>query len=154
LLVYRALSLGRVSIVAPIASTEGAGAAVLAVALGESLPGSTALLLGVIALGVFLAAAEQAADPASGPRLDPAHNREAALYAIAAAAPFSIALALSGRLGADGVPPSWVMLVSRAIGCLVIALPLVATKRFQLTRRAVPLVVLSGVLEVFGNVVY
>src|SRR6185312_7145159 len=74
LLAYRALSIGRVSIVAPITSTEGAIAALLAVALGDSLAGTTALVLGAIALGVVLAAAERAADPAAGPRLDPGHN--------------------------------------------------------------------------------
>jgi len=154
LLVYRALSIGRVSIVAPITSTEGGGAALLAVALGESLAGTTAVILAVIAFGVVLAAAERAADPASGPRLDPGHNRQAAIYAVAAAATFSIGLVLAGRLGAGGVPPAWVMLVSRTVGLTVIVLPLVVTRRFRLTRRALPLVILAGVLEVFGGGVY
>jgi drug/metabolite transporter (DMT)-like permease len=154
LLVYRALSIGRVSIVAPITSTEGAGAALLSVVLGETLAGSTALILAAIALGVVLAAAERAADPASGPRLDPGHNRQAALYAIAAAATFSIGLVLAGRLGADGVPPAWVMLVSRTVGLAVIVLPLVLARRFRLTRRALPLVIIAGLLEVFGGAIY
>ncbi len=59
---YAALSIGRVSIVAPIVATEGALAALLSVALGEPLAASTALLLAVIALGVVLAAAERSAD--------------------------------------------------------------------------------------------
>ena len=109
LLAYRALSIGRVSIVAPITSTEGAAAALLSVAFGEAMAGTTALILGAIALGVVFAAAERAADPTTGPRLDPAHNRQAALFAIAAAATFSIGLVLAGRLGAEGVPPAWVM---------------------------------------------
>ena len=154
LLAYRALSIGRVSIVAPITSTEGAGAALLSVALGESLAGTTALILGVVALGVVLAAAERAADPRSGPRLDPGHNRRAALYALAAAATFSIGLVLAGRLGAQGVPPAWVMIVSRTVGLTVIVLPLVITRRFRLTRAALPLVIVSGLLEVFGGGIY
>jgi len=154
LLAYRALSIGRVSIVAPITSTEGAGAALLSIALGESLAGTTALILGAIVLGVVLAAAERAADPVSGPRLDPGHNREAALFAIAAAATFSIGLVLGGRLGAEGVPPAWVMIVSRTVGLTVIVLPLVVTRRFRLTRAALPLVIVSGVLEVFGGGIY
>ena len=154
LLAYRALSIGRVSIVAPITSTEGAGAALLSVVLGDSLAGTTALLLAAIALGVVLAAAERAADPDSGPRLDPGHNREAALFAIAAAATFSIGLVLAGRLGAAGMPPAWVMLVSRTVGLTVIVLPLVLTQRFRLTRRALPLVIVAGVLEVFGGGIY
>ena len=154
LLAYRALSIGRVSIVAPITSTEGAGAALLSVALGESLADSTALILGVVALGVVLAAAERAADPRSGPRLDPGHNRKAALFALAAAATFSIGLVLAGRLGAEGVPPAWVMIVSRTVGLTVIVLPLVITRRFRLTRAALPLVIVSGLLEVFGGGIY
>ena len=154
LLAYRALSIGRVSIVAPITSTEGAAAALLAVALGDSLAGTTALILAVIALGVVLAAAERAADPTSGPRLDPGQNRQAAIYALAAAATFSIGLVLAGRLGAGGMPPAWVMLVSRIVGLTVIVLPLVLTRRFRLTRAALPLVIVAGVLEVFGGGVY
>ena len=154
LLAYRALSIGRVSIVAPITSTEGAIAALLAVALGDSLAGTTALILAVIVLGVVLAAAERAAGPASGPRLDPGHNRQAAILALAAAATFSIGLVLAGRLGAGGMPPAWVMLVSRTVGLTVIVLPLLITRRFRLTRAALPLVVLAGVLEVFGGGVY
>ena len=154
LLAYRALSIGRVSIVAPITSTEGGGAALLAVALGESLAGTTAVLLAIIALGVVLAAAERSADPASGPRLDPGRNRKAALYALAAAATFSIGLVLAGRLGAAGMPPAWVMIASRTVGLTVIVLPLVVMRRFRLTRRALPLVVVAGLLEVFGGGVY
>jgi drug/metabolite transporter (DMT)-like permease len=154
LLAYRALSIGRVSIVAPITSTEGAIAALLAVALGDSLAGTTALILAVIVLGVVLAAAERAADPASGPRLDPGHNRQAAILALAAAATFSIGLVLSGRLGAGGMPPAWVMLASRTVGLTVIVLPLLVTRRFRLTRPALPLVVVAGALEVFGGGIY
>jgi len=154
LLAYRALSIGRVSIVAPITSTEGAAAAILSVAFGETLAGTTALILGVTALGVVLAAAERSADPTSGPRLDPGHNLRAALYAIAAAATFSIGLVLAGRLGAEGVPPAWVMIVSRTVGLTVIVLPLLITRRFRLTRAALPLVIVSGILEVLGGGIY
>ena len=52
------------------------------------------------------------------------------------------------------MPPAWVMLVSRTVGVLVIVLPLVLTRRFRLTRPALPLVVLAGILEVFGGAIY
>jgi uncharacterized membrane protein len=73
---------------------------------------------------------------------------------MAAALTFSVGLVLAGRLGAEGMPPAWVMFVSRTVGVTIIALPLVLTRRFRLTRAAVPLVVLAGVLEVFGGAVY
>ena len=154
LLAYAALSMGRVSIVAPITATEGAIAAVLSVVLGEPLAVTTAILLAVIAVGVVLAAVERAADRPESAATTPSHNRRAAILAMAAAVTFSIGLVGSGKLGAAGVPPAWVMLASRTIGVLIIVLPLVLTRRFRLTRPALPLVVLAGILEVFGGAVY
>ena len=55
LLAYEAMRRGKVSIVAPISSTEGAIAALLAVATGEALGVSSAILLALIAAGVVLA---------------------------------------------------------------------------------------------------
>jgi drug/metabolite transporter (DMT)-like permease len=153
LLAYRALTIGQVSIVAPITATEGAAAALLSVILGEALGLETAVILAVIAVGVVLAAAERAADrPPS--EVTGEQNRNAAFYALAAAFTFSIGLVLGGRLGAAGVPPSWVIVASRLVGVTVIVLPLVLTRRFTITRAALPLVVLSGVLEAFGGAVY
>lgn len=154
LLAYGALSIGRVSIVAPIVATEGALAAVLSIALGEPLELATGVLLAAIAVGVVLAAAERAADTPSAARADPAQTRRAALLAIAAALTFSVGLVLSGRLGAAGMPPAWVMVASRTVGALLIVLPLVVTRSFRLTRPALPLVVLAGIIEVFGGAIY
>ena len=154
LLAYGALSIGRVSIVAPIVATEGALAALLSVAFGEPLSAATAVLLAVIAVGVVLAAAERSADRPDTTSLPPTQTRRAAVLAMAAALTFSVGLVLAGRLGAEGMPPAWVMLVSRTVGVTIIVLPLVLTRRFRLTRPAVPLVVLAGVLEVFGGAVY
>jgi uncharacterized membrane protein len=154
LLAYAALSVGRVSVVAPITSTEGAIAAVIAVIIGEQLAPMTALLLVPIAVGVVLASAERSADRPRDATADPSQTRKAALLAVAAALTFSVGLVLGGRLGDAGVPPAWVMAVSRTIGTSLIFLPLLATGRLRLTRRALPLVALAGVLEVAGGAVY
>jgi drug/metabolite transporter (DMT)-like permease len=168
LLAYAALSIGRVSIVAPITATEGALAAVISIALGEPLAPITAVILAAIAVGVVLASIERTrtdhvpAEPgepsAAGlgavPTNDPANARRAALLAVAAAATFSIGLVLSGRLGAGGMPPAWVIVASRLVGIVLIALPLVAQRRFRLTRPALPLVVVAGLLEAAGSAVY
>jgi drug/metabolite transporter (DMT)-like permease len=154
LLAYGALSIGRVSIVAPIVATEGALAAVLSIAFGEPLASSTGLLLAAIAVGVVLAAAERAADRPDAATIAPSQNRRAVALAISAALVFSVGLLLAGRLGAAGVPPAWVMVASRTIGVLLIVLPLLATRRFRLTRPALPLVVAAGILEVFGGAIY
>ena len=154
LLVYGALSLGRVSIVAPIVATEGALAAVLSIIFGEPLGPSTGLLLAAIVVGVVLAAGERSADRPDAAAIPPSQNRRAAVLAISAAVVFSVGLLLAGRVGAAGVPPAWVMVVSRTIGVLLIVVPLLATRRFRLTRPALPLVVVAGVLEVFGGAIY
>ena len=153
LLAYGALSIGRVSLVAPITATEGALAAVLAVAFGESIQATTALLLAPIAIGVVLAAAERSADGPSDP-VDPRTTRRAAILAFSAALTFSVGLVLAGRLGDAGVSPAWVMVVSRTIGTLLIAVPLLLTRRFRITRQALPLVIAAGLLEVFGGAIY
>ena len=154
LLAYGALSIGRVSIVAPIVATEGALAAVLSIIFGEPLGPSTVLLLAAIAIGVVLAAAERAADRPDAATIPPSQNRRAAVLAMSAALVFSVGLLLAGRVGAAGVPPAWVMVVSRTIGVLLIVVPLVVTRRFRLTRPALPLVVAAGILEVFGGAIY
>jgi drug/metabolite transporter (DMT)-like permease len=155
LLVYRALTIGRVSIVAPITATEGALAAVISVVLGETLSLPITIVLAAIAAGVVLAAAERTRgddeDPARG---DPEHTRKAALYAIAAAFTFSIGLVLGGRLGAAGMPPAWIIVASRTVGVAIIVVPLLATRRFRISRPALPLVVTSGILEAVGSAVY
>ncbi len=57
---YKALTIGKVSIIAPIVATEGAVGALIAVALGDTLALTAAALLGVIAAGVVLATIEPA----------------------------------------------------------------------------------------------
>ena len=69
-LAYRALTLGKVGIVAPILSTEGAITAVISVAAGERLAASAAAVL-VIAVGVMLAAGSPDPDPRAPSRSAP-----------------------------------------------------------------------------------
>jgi drug/metabolite transporter (DMT)-like permease len=155
LLAYRALTIGQVSIVAPITATEGALAAMISIVLGESLGLEIGIVLAAIALGVMLAAAERTRGDDQHPEKgDPRHARQAALYALAAAFTFSIGLVLSGRLGAAGMPPSWIIVASRTVGVTIIVLPLLLRGRFVITRAALPLVVLSGVLEAIGSATY
>jgi uncharacterized membrane protein len=60
LLAYRAPRIGKVGVVAPVLSTQGAVAALIAEAAGESIGPGAAAALGVIAAGVFLTAATPA----------------------------------------------------------------------------------------------
>jgi drug/metabolite transporter (DMT)-like permease len=158
LLAYLALSVGRVSIVAPITSTEGAMTAAISVLLGDPITAPTAIILTVIALGIVLAAFERSADPApaapSGSRThDPSKNQRAVLLAVSAAMAFSIGLVVSARLGAS-LPVAWIVAAPRAVGVAVIALPLVLRGALRLSRRSLPLVIVSGVLEAAGTVLF
>jgi drug/metabolite transporter (DMT)-like permease len=161
-LAYSALVIGRVSIVTPIVSTEGAVAAIASVVLGEPLGIPTAVILGAIACGVVLASIDRRADEvlalaADAPVARPARHqlehpdltRRSVLLSIAAAVAFSVGLIVSARLGSD-MPLSWIVLTSRLPGLLLIAVPLLARGRLRLSRRALPLVLVSGVLEVVG----
>lgn len=145
MLAYRALRIGKVALVSPITSTEGAIAAVIAVIAGESLALNVAVTLVVIVFGVCLAAIPSDALEHTE-RL--AHPRAVA-FAIGAAFSFGISLYGTGRAGAV-FPSAWVVLSARLIGALVIAAPLALRGRLELTRRALPLLVASGIAEVVG----
>lgn len=175
---YRALTVGKVSIVAPIVATEGAVGALIAVALGDPLAVAAMVLLGLIAIGVVLSAIEPArpdvpagtielaADALEGPAADleasppPAaatrgddtadRTGEAIVFSLLAAAVFGVGIVAAGK-AALLVPPIWVALSSRLVGLVIVALPLVLQRRFTVTRRAFPLVVIAGVGEVFGS---
>jgi uncharacterized membrane protein len=145
LFIYKALRVGKVSIVAPISSTEGAIAAVLAVVAGESLGISAGLMLCVIAVGVVLASIT----PGGGSG-DPLR---ASLLAGAAAICFGASLFATARIG-DSLPLIWALIPARAIGVVVVTLPLVVSRTLRITRPAVPLVVVSGLCEVAGFASY
>ncbi|MDQ6841077.1 MAG: EamA family transporter [Actinomycetota bacterium] len=144
-LLYGAMRIGQVSLVAPLVSIEGAIAAVIAVLAGESLAPAVGVTLAVIAIGVCLAAM---------PVADPLPVRSAArpkmlLLALGAACSLGGSLYATGRAGA-ALPVAWVALSARVFGTVVLAVPLALLGRLRLTRRTVPLVVTSGVCEVLG----
>jgi drug/metabolite transporter (DMT)-like permease len=141
LVVYAALRIERVGIVAPITSTEGAVAAVIAAARGEAISAGTGAALAVIPVGVVLASIRSDDDRR--------HDVRGAVLAIVAAGIFGMGIYSAGRVSTE-VPLTWALLPPRALGVLVIALPLLLTARIRLTRAALPLVVLSGLAEVAG----
>jgi drug/metabolite transporter (DMT)-like permease len=145
LLAYGALRLGKVGIVAPIISTEGALVAVIAVLAGEEIAAGSAVMLAIVAVGVVLAAL--APDP-DGTPTNHGSLRVPAL-ALAAACSFAASLYATGRASAD-LPIAWAVMPPRVVGTLVVALPLALSSRMHLTRRAAPLVVACGVAEVVG----
>ncbi|HET7743893.1 MAG TPA: EamA family transporter [Gaiellaceae bacterium] len=144
LLVYSALRIGKVGVVAPIVSTEGAIAAIIAVAAGETLAAGTVLALAVVATGTILAGTT--GEPTA---VGSMHGRKAVLLACAAAVSFGVSLYATGQVGSE-LPLVWAILPARVFGVLVIAIPLALAGRLTLTRRAAPFVVGSGLAEVVG----
>ena len=175
-LTYAALRVGKVSIVAPIVSTEGAVAALVSVALGDPIGVVAGLMLVAIAVGVVLSSVERARpevpagdfdviadaidEPApvpvpgqAGParaQEPPADARRTAVLAIVAAGVFGIGIVAAGR-SALLVPVSWVALSARLIGIVGVVIPLLLQRRLRLSRAALPLVVVAGIGEVVGS---
>jgi len=148
LLVYTGLRIGKVGVVAPISSSEGAVAAVIAVAAGETLGAWTAIGLLIVAVGVVLASRPPAEREEAG-KDDP----RAAWFALGAALAFGAGLYATGRASIE-LPIAWAVLPPRLLGVALVTIPLAVAGRLRLTRAAVPYVVASGLAEVVGFVSY
>ena len=139
-MMYRALRIGKVGVVAPIASTEGALAAVLSIALGERLTAGIAICLSVIALGIFVVTLRGSATDI--------HLRPS-LYAMAAACSFGIGLVGSSKAGHE-LGAIWTILVARIIGVSVIAGPLIVRRTLPRPGRVWWMVTFSALAELIG----
>jgi drug/metabolite transporter (DMT)-like permease len=146
LLVYEALRLGKVSIVAPITSGEGAVAAVLAVAAGESLGVGSAVLLMVIVAGVVLASRAPDDEGTTEPL-------RATLFACGAALLFGASLFATARVS-EALPIVWALLPARLLGVAALTLPSIATGTLRFSRRSAPLLLISGLCELGGIASY
>jgi drug/metabolite transporter (DMT)-like permease len=144
-LAYGAYRAGQVALTAPLVSTEGAIAALIALAAGETIAPGVGAALVVIAVGVCVSAIPPA-DPREGGR---GRHSAAVLLAIAAAATFGTSLYATARAGST-LPAAWVVLSARLIGTFALAIPLALAGRLRLVRRAVPLIVVAGICEVLG----
>jgi len=141
---YEALRIGKIGLASPIISTEGAVAAVIAVVAGEALGLPRGITLGLIVLGIVAVAAGSAGEEAPGH-----HDVKAALCAGTAALSFGLGMYSTGRVSNE-VSLVWAVLPPRVIGVVVVAIPLIVSRRLRLTRRAAALVVGSGLGEVGG----
>jgi drug/metabolite transporter (DMT)-like permease len=142
---YEAMRLGRVSIVAPITSTEGAIAAVLAVSAGEVLGAGSLVLLAAIAVGVVLASRTESVDAGQPAR--------STFLAVCAAVCFGASLFATARVSL-ALPLVFALIPPRLVGVAAITVPSAVTRRLHLTRAALPLVVVSGLCEVGGFTSY
>ncbi len=169
LLVYRGLRIGKIGIVTAATSTEGAVAAVVAVIAGATIAPEATVVLACIVLGVVLAASssEEGVEAAQPEPTDvdaelagmpvyatvPGSSRRAALHGLAAAVSFGLGLYARGQIAAD-LPLIWAVLPAPVAGTLVVAIPLAARGRMELSLPALPLVFFVGFAEVLGTVAF
>lgn len=146
LLTYRAYRIGKVGIIAPITSTEGAVAALIAVAAGAHLSVAEGITLGIISVGIVLAAVASAETEVAR-----THHWMSVAYASGAALVFGASLYATGHV-AGTLPVAWVILPARLLGVAAITIPLLARRRLTLPRSSLPLVVVCGLAEVAGFV--
>jgi drug/metabolite transporter (DMT)-like permease len=145
LLEYKGLRIGKVGVVAAIASTEGALTAVLAIVFGEHVTRGTAVLLAVIAVGVVLASIA----PDDGVRVGERRIGLAALFGLGAAVAFAVSLYATARVG-KVVSVPWILVAARIVGVVAIAVPAAVRGRLRFERSVLPLVTLSGLCELGG----
>src|SRR5919109_1421797 len=145
LLAYSALRVGKVSVVAPLVSTQGAIAALIAIVAGESVSTAVALLLVLIAIGIFMAGVS----PDEGPDDEDPQPTRAWLYTIGAAVAIGWSLYAIGRVSIS-LPVVWALLPSRVIGTAAVTVPLVLRTGLRITSEALPLVLIAGAGEVLG----
>lgn len=143
-LLYRALRVGKVGVIAPIASTEGALAALFSIGLGERLTLGVAVCLVVVAIGVVVVTLRGSATDI--------HLRPT-VYAFAAACFFGVNLVSSAHAG-DTLGAFWTILIARIVGFVVICAPLLLGRALPLPGRAVWMVTFSAAAEVLGYVSY
>jgi drug/metabolite transporter (DMT)-like permease len=145
LLAYSALRVGKVSVVAPLISTQGAIAAVIAIVAGESLSTGVGLLLVLIVIGILLAGVA----PEGGAEEEAAQPTRAWLYGIGAAMAIGWSLYAIGRVSVS-LPVVWALLPSRVIGTAAVTVPVLLRTGLRMTREALPLVLVAGAGEVLG----
>ena len=153
LLAYTAYTIGAVGVVSTIASTEGAIAAVISVLAGQQLAPGSGPLLALIAVGVVLAATGGGQEMEEGVRISRERSLRAAGLAALSATMFGTNLFLTGSVSGD-LPIAWLLLPGRALGMLVVGVPLLLAGRASIPRVALPFVVTCGIVEVTGTTAF
>lgn len=149
---YLALRVGNIGVIAPLCSTEGAIAAVIAAIFGQVPSTAVLVTLAVIAIGVMLSAmADGSAEDHSA--AEPTHPRRAAFLSIGAAILFGLNLFALARAG-NQASVVWTIWPARIVGTFTVALPLALRGSLTLPRSVWPFVMGAGLAEVTGILSY
>jgi drug/metabolite transporter (DMT)-like permease len=142
--VFRGYSVGKVSLVSAMASTNGTLAALLAVLLlGETLPAAAIAAMLVTGAGVVLTALQQE------PPLPGRSDRAGILFGLLASLGFGSAILFGDQ--AVTLHPLWVIAVGRIVGLFVLTLPYVILRGVpRVPRSVVPYAIGSPLLDATG----
>lgn len=145
---YRALSIGTMSIVAPISAT-GAAVPVIAGVAGGDRPGPLQVA-GIVAagIGVVLAAREAS----GGDERRAADARQSVVLALLAALGFGTFVALLASAADDGV--AWALLATRCASVPALVLVALVLRPARPPRDALPALAAVGVLDVGANALF
>jgi drug/metabolite transporter (DMT)-like permease len=143
LLLYVAMARGPVGIAAPVASTEGAVAAVIAVWAGEEASPALLVALAVVVGGLLLTTVSR--EPSARGAVAP----DFVALSAGAALLLGVGLYAAAQVG-DAAPISWLMAAGRVVGVVLIAVPLAVLRRLRFDRGVLGWLVAAGVLEVVG----
>ncbi len=146
---YIAYRVGDVSLVAPITSTEGAVAAVIAIAAGERVQVIVIVLLALIVVGVVRVADSDTVQVAVHGRFNWGVVTVACLGALC----FGVSLYASGRASAHE-QFGWVAASPRVIGVIFVTVPLALRGRIRIPRAGVPALLIAACGEVGGFCLY
>lgn len=148
LLAYAAFRAGPLGTGAAILSTEGAVTALIAAASGEHLSAAVVGALTAVVFGVVLASGVRRTE-GGGAKPDRRHQF---LLPMGGALSAGFGLYATGRVST--LPLPIVVLPPRAVGLVILTLPVLAAGRLRIRREMLPFVVGPGVTEVGGFFLY
>lgn len=144
---YRALAIGRMSIVAPVVATGTVVPVLAGVVGGDSLAALSAVGIALAIVGVVLASRATAEQGDGEPR---SAGMSAVLLAIAAAGSIGLALVLLDTAAEDSV--LWTLVVARLVStALAVAALVVMRPQLSLSARGLLPIVAVGALEALAN---
>jgi drug/metabolite transporter (DMT)-like permease len=149
-LIYTGVRYGRVAVVSTLGSTQGAIAALIAIAAGERPSALTLAGFLLVAAGVLLVVLNSEEEDETPAR---PHGRRAILLGALAGLVFGVSIYATGS-ASDAVPATWIALPARIVGVGVLLAALTAGMRPLVRPVAARLAMAGGVFEVLGFVAY
>ena len=142
---FQAMTIGPVGLVGPVASTEGAIAAVGGVLLGDAIAGTTGIALAVVVVGIVLSGIERGPGGVQAIR---GADRRAFGWAVLAALLFGATLVASSR--AVGFGAITTIAIGRVVASATFSTPVLVRARFARPTGVWLIVIANGVLDLVG----